>query len=142
MLGLIEADLAASRKNDRGQAAPAFFFYLTTLHLLRSQRFHRRLQVVAHKVKLVQVVLLGGMKSRLGRRQRKNQPPVTSINGGKVEDIAEESAVGVRIFAGENDVGPGDHRRLLLASLNGEHLSPSATAAQSPAAESRSSLRR
>src|ERR1035441_7546739 len=58
----------------------------------------RRLQVIAREVQLVQVVLLGRMKRRLCRRQRKNEPAVTGVHRGAFPDIAKESAVAFRVL--------------------------------------------
>jgi hypothetical protein len=52
----------------------------TTLHFLPFQRFHRRLQVIAHEVELVQVVFLGRMEGGFGGRQRKDQPSMAGVN--------------------------------------------------------------
>src|SRR5271166_1516668 len=91
MLGLVEADLSASGKRDRGQTAPALLFHGTALHFLRFQRFHRRLEVVAHEVQFVQVILLGRMKRSFRRRQGKNQPAVACVYCGKFENIAKKA---------------------------------------------------
>src|SRR5450755_2445685 len=110
MLWLVEPDLSAPRQSDRSQTTPAFFFYRAALHLLTLQRLHRSLQVVAHEVQLVQVVLLGGMKRSLSRWQRKNQPAMPRLHCRKLKNVAKESAVAVRILAINDDVSSVDHR--------------------------------
>src|SRR6266851_9287775 len=110
MLRLIEPDPPASGEGDRGQTAPANFLHWTTLYRLPLQRFHRRLQVVAHEVELVQVALLGRMKRGFRGRQRKDQPAVTCIDRGKFENIAKESAVAFRVLAVNDDMSSVDHR--------------------------------
>src|SRR2546429_3528931 len=123
MLRLVEPALPASRQEDRRQTTPALLFHRTTLHFLSLQRFHRRLQVVAHEVELVQIVLLRGMKCSFRSRQRENEPAVTGIHSGKFENIAKESAVAFRILAVNDSL------------LSGEHISPSASGAQSRASQ-------
>src|ERR1700737_4975474 len=104
MLRLVEPDLPAARQEDRRQTAPALLLHRTALHFLPLQRFHRRLEVVAHEVELVQVVLLGWMKRSFRSRQRKNEPAVTGVHRGKLENIAKESAVAFRVLAVNDDV--------------------------------------
>jgi hypothetical protein len=52
MSGLVEADLAASRKPDLRQRSPTSFLNLGTLHALCHKRAHLRYEVVAHEVQL------------------------------------------------------------------------------------------
>src|SRR5208337_1263954 len=114
VLWLVQPDLATSGENNRGQAAPAHLLHRTTLHFLPFQRLHRRLQVVAHEVQFVQVVLFGRMKRSFCGRQRKDEPAVTSIHRGKLENIAKESAIAFRILAVDDGMSTGDQGSLLL----------------------------
>lgn len=72
--------------------------------------FISALQVVAHEVQFVQIVLLGGMKRSFRERERKDEPAVTGVHSGKIEDIAKERAVAFRVLAVNDDVSSGDHR--------------------------------
>src|SRR6266851_1896371 len=116
MLRLIEPDPRASWEGDRGQTAPANFLHWTTLHRLPLQRFHRRLQVVAHEVQLVQVALLGRMKRGFRGRQRKNEPATACVHRWEFENIAKESTVAFRVLAVNDDMSSGDHRSSLLTA--------------------------
>src|ERR1700722_607370 len=49
------------------------------------------------------------MKRGFGGRQSEDQPAVAGVDGGEIEDVAEEGAVGVRVGGVEDDVGAGDH---------------------------------
>jgi hypothetical protein len=90
------------------------FRHRSTLYFLSLQRFHRRLEVVAHEVQFVHIVLFGRMKRSFRRRQRKDEPAVTGVHRAKFEDIAEEGAVRLRVLAVNDDVGSGDHRSSLV----------------------------
>src|SRR5208337_843787 len=116
MLWLVEADLATSGENDRGQAAPSHLLHRTALHLLPHQRLHRRPQVVAHEVQFVQVVLFGGMKRSFRGRQCKNKPTVPGIHRRKFENIAKESPIRLGVFAVNDNVSSGNQGSLLTNS--------------------------
>jgi hypothetical protein len=50
----------------------------------------------------VVVIVVGRMECSLGRRQGEDQPTMTRIDRFKLENVAEECAVGVSVFAEEN----------------------------------------
>jgi len=62
------------------------------------------------------VVSLGGMEGGLRGGKGEDQPSVTSVHPRKPEDVAEESAVGVRIMAVDNYVCTIDHLSVFLSS--------------------------
>src|ERR1019366_3306311 len=130
MFGLVQADSAATGQRQLRQDSPAFLFYTAELHVVALQRLHGGLQVVAHEIQFVPVVFFIGMERRLGGWQRKNQPTVSGIDWGKLEDVAEELAVGFGVFAVDDDVSAGD-RCGCPRDLNGKHSIRSATATQS-----------
>src|ERR1700723_2995076 len=93
------------------------------------------------------VILFVGMKCRLGGWQGKNEPAVAGIDRGKIEDVAKELAVLFSIFAVDDDVSASEHDDLRSKGAGStfearSYFNPSAIAEQSPAAESRWSLRR
>ena len=53
--------------------------------------------------------VLGGMKGRLRRRHRKNQPALADIDRAKFENVAKEGAICFRIFAVKKNVRSDDH---------------------------------
>src|ERR1700680_3368235 len=49
------------------------------------------------------------MEGGFGGRQGEDQPAVAGVDGGEIEDVAEEGAVGFRVRGVEDDVGAGEH---------------------------------
>ena len=98
MLRLVQTNFATARQHHARPRSPLLFRDFAEAHTLLPERCHQRAQVVAHEVHLVLVVLLCGMKRRLGRGQGKDQPAVSRVDGAKSQDVAEECAVGLRIL--------------------------------------------
>ena len=48
---------------------------------------------------------VGGVNSGFGGRQGKDEPAATGVYRGKIENVAEEGAVGLRVVAVEQDMG-------------------------------------
>jgi hypothetical protein len=55
------------------------------------------------------VIARGRLDSQLGFRKRKDEPTMPGVYGGKAQDVAEEAAVGVRVFAVSNKMRSVDH---------------------------------
>jgi len=97
MLWLVDAYFAAAGKDKGRKFSPALFGYLRDVHLLRFEIFHGRRDVIAQKIKLVLVVLLGIVERGLEWRHGEDQPAMAGINRGKLKHIAKESSVSFRI---------------------------------------------
>src|SRR5690242_20609159 len=69
MPGLVEAQPAAAGQRDTSREPPSFSGDGRAGDAFRGKRSNGRLEVVAHQVELVAVVLAGGMKGRFGGRQ-------------------------------------------------------------------------
>jgi hypothetical protein len=77
------------------------------------------LQVIAHQVEFMPIVLLGGMEGRLRlrRQQGENQPTFTGVHGRKSQDVAKEGAVGLRVLAVDDNMRAVDGKDLLLSLI-------------------------
>src|SRR4051794_2470159 len=104
MFRLIQAHLASAGKLHLRDRAPSLFLNRRTLDPLLYERSHLCFQIVAHEVKFMCAVIARWMDCGLSRRQCEDKPAMTGIDVFKAEDIAEEGAVRLRIFAIENDV--------------------------------------
>jgi hypothetical protein len=112
VLRLVEPDFAAAGEGDGGKSSPALFMDRAALDFARAQGLHRGLQVIAHEVEFVLVVLFVWMERDLGRRERKNQPAVAGVDRSKFENVSKKPAVGLRVFAVDNDMSTSDHSDL------------------------------
>ena len=72
----------------------------------------QRFDVGAHQIEFVDVVVLRRMDSDLRRRQAEDQPPMPDIDAGKLQYIAQEGAVGLRIRAVDNRVRSSNQRNI------------------------------
>jgi len=104
MFRLVNTHVAAPGKGQFGKPPPPLFAHLRNSHLLRFEVSQSRGKVVAHKEKLVLVVLLGIVKCRLKWRHGENQPAVASINARKLEHIAKKGPIGFGILGIDNDM--------------------------------------
>jgi len=87
MLRLIQTHLASAREPDFGDRAPTLFMHRGTLDAFRLEGRNLALQVIAHEIQLMPVILFGGMDRRLSRRQGENQPTVTGVDRCEPKDI-------------------------------------------------------
>jgi hypothetical protein len=109
MLRLIQTDLTATGKLDPGDRTPSNFLNIGTRHAFFVERGYLGLEIVAHEVEFVPGVLFVGMDRSFRWGQRKNHPSVASIYGLESEDILEEGAVSVRIFAEHDHMRTENH---------------------------------
>jgi hypothetical protein len=70
---------------------------------------HLGVQVVAHEIEFVDIILIGWVECRFRGRQAKDQPAMTRIHGLESEDVAKKSAVGLGVLAVDNHMSAGNH---------------------------------
>ncbi len=75
---------------------------------------NQRLDVRAHQIELMHVVVLGRMDRNFRWRQFENQPSMPHIHTGKLEYIPQKGPVRFRILAVDNRVRTDDHGNDLL----------------------------
>lgn len=109
MFGLVQADFTASGKRYSGQASPLDRLDRRTGDLVFRQPRHGRPEVITHEEKFVKIIFLRWMEGSFGRRQSKDQPAVSGVDCGKLENVAEKGAISLGILAVNNHVGTGDH---------------------------------
>ena len=106
---LIDTQLAAAGQRNLRQHAPALILRLTAGDAAIHHIGDERLDVVAHEVDLMHVVLSGRVYSHLGWRQPEDEPSVTDIDAGKLEDVTQESAVRFRVGTINDRVRADNH---------------------------------
>lgn len=104
MFGLVNTYFSAAGKGEVREFSPTLFAYLRDLDLLRFKILQSRRDVIAHKVKLVLVVVLGIMERGFQRRHGENEPAVASVNGGKFKYIAKEGPVSFWMLGVDDDM--------------------------------------
>ena len=117
MFRLIQADVAASGKGDPGERSPPFFVNGRADHVLSREISHLSLQVGAHEIELMAIIVFCRMKSCLCRWQREDQPAVAGIDGCQPQHVAKEDAVCLGILAINDDMCARDHGAVSLAPL-------------------------
>ncbi len=118
MLGLIQANFAASGKPDGGDRSPSFFVNRRANDVFSRHALHLGIKVFTHEVELVAIILFGRMKGRFGWRQGEYQPAVAGIDRREPQHIAKEGAVCRCIFAVDDDMCAGNHDVSSLAPPN------------------------
>jgi hypothetical protein len=100
MFWLIKADLASAGKPHLRSGTPTCFLNRGALKVLFYEGGYLGFQVVAHEVEFVSTtIFVGRVECGFCGRQGKDQPAVTGIDGFEAEDVAEEFAVCLGIFA-------------------------------------------
>lgn len=92
------------REGEGSKSSPTLFVHLRDLHILQSEIFQGRRDVIAHKVKLALVVLVGIVERSFEGRHGEDQPAVPGINGGKLKYIAKEGPLSFRILGVDYDM--------------------------------------
>src|SRR5581483_4322864 len=104
-----DPECTGARKHDRDRSSPPSLVNIAADDTLRSQLPDRLLNIVAHEIKLLEL-FLGRMDRQLRRRQCKNEPSATRIDGTKAEHIAKERPVLFGVFRINKRMDSGDHR--------------------------------
>jgi hypothetical protein len=116
MLRLVETDLTAARKLDPGNRTPALGLNVGARHAFFLERGDLSLEIVTHEIQFMPIILdelLVGMKRGFRGRQGKNEPSVACIYRFESENISEEGAIRLRVFAAHDYVGTEDHELYL-----------------------------
>jgi hypothetical protein len=109
MFRLVQADVAASRKADLGERPPSFFLNRRANDVFPRQRVHLGLQIGAHEIELMAIILFCWMKGCLRWWQREDQPAVAGIDRCQPQHIAKEAAVCLSILAINDDMCARNH---------------------------------
>src|SRR5580704_17873077 len=110
MFRLIEADLASTGKAHLRYGTPALFLNGRTLDALAREGGYFGFQLVAHEEEFVDSTsFTRRMNCGFCRRQGEDQPAMACIHGFEPEDVAEECAVCVGVFAVEDYMSARDH---------------------------------
>jgi hypothetical protein len=119
MVRLVHPDLPSTGKCDVNKPSPGLLMDCRAWYPLLLHRRQKRDDVVADQVELVLPVRFSGMERNLRGWQSKNQPATAHINVRKLQDVAEECAIGDRIGGIDHGVCADDHG---LESLFGKLL--------------------
>ena len=101
-----------------GDRSPSFFLNGRANDVFPRQALHLGVEVFAHEVELMAIILFGRMKCRFGWRQGEDQPAVAGIDRRESQHIAKEGAVCRCIFAVDDDMCARNHDESSLARPN------------------------
>src|SRR5215471_17004843 len=105
---LIKTNAATTGKPHLGNGTPSRLLHFRALNTLLRERSHVGLQIVAHEVEFVGIVLRR-MKCRFCRRQGEDQPAVTRIHRFELENVAEKGAIRFSVLAVDHYGSAGNH---------------------------------
>jgi hypothetical protein len=114
MLRLIDAELAATGQRDLRKPTPALILHWRAGDVVRFHLLDERVDVIAHQIELVHIVLVRMVDGDLGRRHAKDQPSIANIDMREPEDVAEKRAIGLSVRAVDNRMRPCEHGQTLL----------------------------
>src|SRR6266850_1117117 len=109
MLRLVKTDFASAGKPDLDDRTPSGFLHVRTPHTFLPKCRNLGLQIGAHEIEFVPVILFGRMNRHFCRRQREDQPSVASVHRCKSKDVTKEGAISRRILAVYDDMPAKDH---------------------------------
>ena len=84
---------------------PLGLFLVALLHAC-----DERVDVVAHEVELVNVVLTRRMHRNFSGRQTEDQPALVRVDIGKFQDVAQKSAIGFGVCTVNDRVSANNHK--------------------------------
>ena len=109
MLRLIDAELAATGQGDLRKPTPALILHGRAGDVVRLHLLDERVDVVAHQIELVHIVLLRWMHGHFGRGQSEDQPAVADIDVRQPEHVGEECAVCLGSVAVDDEMRADEH---------------------------------
>jgi hypothetical protein len=113
MVGLIHTKLPATWQPELRYQAIALVLDWVDRDPVSLHFCDERVQIVAHQVELVDVILLRWVHGNLGRRQSEDQPPVADIDVRKFKHITQESTVSLRVRAVNDRMRTTNHGNFL-----------------------------
>src|SRR4029453_10952145 len=124
---LVKPDLASAGQGDAGRPAPAGAERLGTGCSGVGQPGHFRIEVVAHQIEMVDVVIFTAMHAQLGGRQLVDQPASAAVDAWNSDDIAQETPGAILVTRKDHDMRTADHCRSPQASPTIPLISPTAS---------------
>jgi len=112
---LIDSKLASARQRELCKQTPANIAHLCAIDIVLTHLAHERLDILAHQVQLVLVILVGRMHGDLSGEQAEDQPAMTDVHVRQTEQVAQECAVGFGLLATDDDVSSVDHQDLSVS---------------------------
>ena len=109
MTGLVDAEPSTSWQGDLSHQAVSLVLHRIARNTHISHLGDKSLDVVAHEVELVHVVLLGRVNGEFGRRQSEDEPASAHIDVAEPQDVAQKGAVCIRLGAVDDGVSTDDH---------------------------------
>jgi hypothetical protein len=106
---LIDAELATAGQSEARDGSPALLFDGRTHHFHGFHLGDEGVNVIAHEIELVRVVLVRWVNGDFRGRQGEDEPTVSGVGCGILEDVTEESAIGLGVGAVDDDVSSVDH---------------------------------
>src|SRR6266513_5443609 len=106
---LIHTELSPSRQGELRKQAPSLIAHRPAFNPPLLHRTHKRVNVFAHEVELMQFSLLRRMHGNLGWRQSENQPAIPDIHVWELQDISKERTIRCRVGAVDDCMCAIDH---------------------------------
>src|SRR5213593_1262722 len=117
MFWLIQSHSSSTRQSEAGDDSPRRFLDLGEVNFFL-QRFHCRLQVVAHEIeRRTGMPVLGfcwrravrGMHGQFARRERENRPAAAGVNRSKPQRVTQKRTIRFCLLAVKEKVRAEDH---------------------------------
>src|SRR5262249_36822527 len=106
---LIDTELSTSRQRDLREQTPTLVLNGRARNAPLLHRGDELLDVVAHQIELVDVVILRGVDGHFCRRQTEDQPAFAHIDVRHPEHLAQKGAIGLRLLAVNDRMRSDDH---------------------------------
>ena len=115
MSRLIEADLAAAGQCDTREETPGLHTrrFAGNAGLLEPHHFH--VEVVAHEIEFMKIVLVGRMHGAFRRWKLEDEPAAADVGIAEFQDVLEERFIGFGVLRIDDDMCAVDHENPLLS---------------------------
>src|SRR5689334_24942175 len=115
MARFVQPELIATRQSDLSDPAPRLLVDRRGGDALAAKLFTRGVDVVAHQIELVELLVLGRVHGELGGRGGEDQPAAADVHRRKAQYVAEKSPRLIRLLRIDQGVqAENGHRALRL----------------------------
>jgi hypothetical protein len=109
MKRLVDAQLPTPREADPGQLPPGQGCHRLAVHLMLLHLPDQLLDVIAHQVQLMDIIVFCRMDGKFRGRQAEDQPTFSGIDPCQAKYISQEGSIRLRIRTIDEHVSADDH---------------------------------
>ena len=109
MTRLVNVDCSPSGQGELRDHAPSSVLGIAAIDVAPPHVGDEAFGIIDHEEKLMFSVRLGRVNRNFGGRKPENEPPVSNVHVGELQDVAQERTIRLRVGAVDDRVGADEH---------------------------------